>query len=212
MNTTVTCPRSAMPWRFSIAMPSVGAPAFPPFHWSSDLYVPASRTWRRWAAGRSQDVVVAIRNLFPYADLFPHADWVARLPITIPGRRRNSPAREYPRPHPGRPRRYPTRSTPLTTALAMPPAINKAVADLLLVRMALPSKIPRAEEGAREDIGKLPGTDCPPRFRRTAERAGLRGLPTKGKRNTFALTDAGRERRCNSSASASSRRERIGQP
>ena len=119
----------------------------------------------------------------------------ARLPITIPGRRRDSPARDDPRPHPGRARRYPTRSTPLTTALATPPAINTAVADLVLVRMTLPSKIRRPEDGARGRRQATEGSDLSAaEFDELRNELASAGFLTKGKRNTFALTDAGRER------------------
>jgi hypothetical protein len=78
----------------------------------------------------------------------------------------------------------------LSTALAALPAA--AVSDLLLVRMALPSATPKK---VREDVGKLLDAGLS-----AAELDDLRneltlaGLLTKGKRNTFALTDAGRER------------------
>jgi hypothetical protein len=78
----------------------------------------------------------------------------------------------------------------LTTAVAAPPA--PAVADLLLVRMALPNATPSK---VRDDLGKLLGADLS-----AAELGDLQsdlmsaGFLTKGKRNAFALTDAGRER------------------
>ena len=49
-------------------MPSGGPPASPPFHCWSDRSGPAVGTWRRWAAGTGRTVVVANRNLFPYAE------------------------------------------------------------------------------------------------------------------------------------------------
>jgi hypothetical protein len=83
----------------------------------------------------------------------------------------------------------------MTTALATPPATATAIADLVLVRMTLPSKNPVAPSAVRRDVGKLLATELS-----TAEFDDLRselasaGFLTKGKRNTFALTDAGRER------------------
>jgi hypothetical protein len=81
----------------------------------------------------------------------------------------------------------------LTTTLATPPVI--ALAELLLVRMTLPTKKPASPSVVRTDIGKLLGIDFS-----TTEFDDLRselasdGFLTKGARNTFILTDAGRER------------------
>jgi hypothetical protein len=78
----------------------------------------------------------------------------------------------------------------LTTALAAPPA--PAVADLLLVRMALPNPTPKK---VRDDLGKLLGEDFPPAtFEELRNELADAGLLMKGKRNTFALTETGRER------------------
>jgi hypothetical protein len=83
----------------------------------------------------------------------------------------------------------------MTTALATPPATDTAIADLVLVRMALPSKRPVAASVVRKDVGKLLSTELS-----TDEFASLRdelasaGLLAKGKRNMFTLTDAGRAR------------------
>jgi hypothetical protein len=73
MNTTVACPplgdAAAILDRHAIRR-STGVPTV-------SLLVgpigPGSRTWRRWAAGRSQGVVVATRTLFP------HAEWVRSI-------------------------------------------------------------------------------------------------------------------------------------
>lgn len=80
----------------------------------------------------------------------------------------------------------------MTSTLAPPPAIDSAAADLILVRMALPSAAPKK---VRDDVGKLLQAEIS-----TAEFDALRGelttagLLAKGKRHTLALTDAGRER------------------
>ncbi len=73
MSTTVTCPplgdtatildRHAV--RRSAGVPTVSLLAGP--------VGPGSRTWRRWAAGRRQGVVVAAQNLFP------RAEWVRAI-------------------------------------------------------------------------------------------------------------------------------------
>jgi hypothetical protein len=78
------------------------------------------------------------------------------------------------------------------TILTAPPVAM--LADLVLVRMSLPSKKPVVPSVVREDIGKLLGADIS-----AAELADLRlalaadGFLAKGKRNTFTLTDAGRQ-------------------
>lgn len=77
----------------------------------------------------------------------------------------------------------------MTTSLAAPPV--PAVANLLLVRVALPKPTPKK---VRDDLGKLLGANLS-----AAELGELQseltsaGLLTKGKRNTFTLTEAGRE-------------------
>ncbi len=81
----------------------------------------------------------------------------------------------------------------MTTAIAA--QTDTAVANLVLVRMILPSKNPVAPSVVRKDVGRLLNSDLS-----TAEFDDLRtelasaGFLTKGKRNTFALTDVGRER------------------
>ena len=83
----------------------------------------------------------------------------------------------------------------MTTTLNPPPATDTAAADLVLARMSLPSKSPVGPGALRKDIGKLLDSDMS-----TAELNELRtalaseGFLTKGDRNMFALTDAGRER------------------
>jgi len=82
----------------------------------------------------------------------------------------------------------------VTTALATPPATLTAVADLVLVRMSLPSNKPVAPSVVRKDIGKLLGIDFSAAdFDDLRNELASAGLLSKGKRNTFALTEAGRE-------------------
>jgi hypothetical protein len=79
------------------------------------------------------------------------------------------------------------------TTLAAPPATT--IADLVLARMSVPSQKPAAPSAVRRDVGKLLGTEIS-----AAELDELRdtlasdGFLMKGKRNTFSLTDAGRQR------------------
>ena len=83
----------------------------------------------------------------------------------------------------------------MTTALATPPATGTAVADLVLVRMTLPSKKPVAPSVVRKDVGKLLGFEfSAARFDELRSELASAGFLTAGKRNTFALSDAGRER------------------
>jgi hypothetical protein len=78
----------------------------------------------------------------------------------------------------------------LTTTLAAPP--THGVADLLLVRMALPNATPKS---VREDIGKLLNEGLSPAvFEELRSELTAAGFLTRGKRGTFALTDRGRER------------------
>ncbi|MHB1423786.1 MAG: hypothetical protein ACYC3I_11440 [Gemmataceae bacterium] len=78
----------------------------------------------------------------------------------------------------------------MTTTLAVPPAL--VVADLLLVRMALPNPRPKK---VREDLGKLLNEELSPAaFEELRSALTDAGFLTKSKRNTFALTDTGRER------------------
>ena len=80
----------------------------------------------------------------------------------------------------------------MTTAAATRPAINQVAADLLLVRMALANPAPKR---VREDIGKLmEGQLTALEFDHLRDDLASAGFLTKGKRHTFALTDAGRER------------------
>ena len=78
----------------------------------------------------------------------------------------------------------------MTTTLAASPA--HAVTDLLLVRMALPNPPPKK---VRDDLGKLLGEGlAPAAFEELRSELADAGLLMKGKRNTFALTETGRER------------------
>jgi hypothetical protein len=83
----------------------------------------------------------------------------------------------------------------LIPALTNPPATHAAIADLVLVRMTLPSKNPVAPSVVRKDVGKLLGSDLSAaEFDDLRTELAFAGFLTKGKRNTFAVTDAGRER------------------
>ncbi len=83
----------------------------------------------------------------------------------------------------------------MTTALTTPPVTDTAIADLVLVRMTLASKNPVGPSAVRNDVGKLLGSDLSAaRFDELRNELVSGGFLTKGKRNTFALTDAGRER------------------
>jgi hypothetical protein len=79
------------------------------------------------------------------------------------------------------------------TTLATPKATT--VADLVLVRMSLPSTKPAVPSVVRTDVGKLLGAEIS-----AAELDDLRlaladdGFLAKGTRNTFTLTDVGRQR------------------
>src|SRR5882724_12737799 len=75
--------------------------------------------------------------------------------LTILGGRCNAPIRDDPGPHFGCAQRHPTRSTPLTTIVAVSPATNTLIADLVLVRMILVSKKPVAPSVVRRDVGNL---------------------------------------------------------
>jgi len=79
----------------------------------------------------------------------------------------------------------------LTTALTTTPPAT-ALAELLLVRMALPNPTPSK---VRADLGKLLETDLPAaEFDQIRDDLTAAGFLAKGKRKTFTLTDAGRER------------------
>ncbi len=81
----------------------------------------------------------------------------------------------------------------MTTAIATQP--DTAVADLVLVRMTLPSKTPVAPSVARKDVGKLPNSEISAaEFDDLRNELASAGFLTKGKRNTFVLTESGRER------------------
>jgi hypothetical protein len=78
----------------------------------------------------------------------------------------------------------------MTTMLAAPAAT--AAADLLLVRMALSNPRPKQ---IRADVGKLlEGELTAADLNQLRSHLASAGFLTKGKRNTFALTDSGRER------------------
>jgi hypothetical protein len=80
----------------------------------------------------------------------------------------------------------------LTTTLLAPPGIETVVADLVLVRMALPQPMPKR---VRADVGKLVGAELSAaEFDDLRDQLAAAGLLTRGKRKTFGLTDAGRER------------------
>ena len=83
----------------------------------------------------------------------------------------------------------------MTTVLTTPPNIDTAVADLILVRMILPGKRPAAPNVVRKDVGKLLSTELTDAdFHGLRSRLASAGLLTSGKRNTFTVSDAGRER------------------
>ncbi len=82
----------------------------------------------------------------------------------------------------------------MTTALDNSP-VTDAAADLLLVRMALPGKKPPAPSVVRKDVSRLlPAELSDDAFGVLRNELAGSGFLTKGKRNTFALTAAGRER------------------
>ncbi len=77
----------------------------------------------------------------------------------------------------------------MTTAVAAPP--TPTIADLVLVRMALPSNTPKV---VREAIGKLCESGLSEtRFNEIRDELAAAGLLNKGKRNTYTVSDAGRE-------------------
>jgi hypothetical protein len=83
----------------------------------------------------------------------------------------------------------------MTTTLAIPPVTDAAVADLVLVRMTLPGKNPVGPKDVRRDVGKLLGFDfSDSQLDDVRNELADAGFLTKGKRHTFTLTDAGRER------------------
>lgn len=81
----------------------------------------------------------------------------------------------------------------MTTTLATQP--DTAVADLVLVRMSLPSKDPVAPKKVREDVAKLLDTPLSAdEFDSLRTELVSAGFLSRGKRNTYDLTDAGRRR------------------
>lgn len=83
----------------------------------------------------------------------------------------------------------------MTIPLATATATDTAIADLVLVRMSLPSKTPVAPSAVRKDVSKLLGLDISAAvFDDVRSELASAGFLTKGNRNTFALADAGRER------------------
>jgi len=81
----------------------------------------------------------------------------------------------------------------LTTTLATQP--GTAIADLVLVRISLPSKKPVPPSTVREDVGKLLDSGLSAaEFDDLRSELASAGFLTKGKRNSYALTNAGRER------------------
>jgi hypothetical protein len=81
------------------------------------------------------------------------------------------------------------------TTLSTPAATDSAVADLVLVRMTLQSKKPVGPSVVRKDVGKLLGPDfSKANFDDLQSELASAGFLAKGKRNTFTVTDAGRER------------------
>ena len=83
----------------------------------------------------------------------------------------------------------------MITTLATPPVTDTAVADLVLVRMTLPGKNPVGPKDVRRDVGKLLDFDfSASQLDDVRNELADAGFLTKGKRHTFTLTDAGRER------------------
>jgi hypothetical protein len=81
----------------------------------------------------------------------------------------------------------------MTTTLAAQP--HTVLADLVLVRMSLPSKKPVPPATIREDIGKLLPFGLPAdEFDRLRSELASAGFLMQGKRNTYALTETGRDR------------------
>ena len=83
----------------------------------------------------------------------------------------------------------------MTTTLAAPSVTDTAVADLVLVRMALPGKNPVGPKDVRKDVGKLLGFEFSVvQLDEIRNELATAGFLTKGKRQTFTLNDTGRER------------------
>jgi hypothetical protein len=83
----------------------------------------------------------------------------------------------------------------VTNSLTTPPATDTAIADLVLARMALPSKNPVPSSAVHRDVSKILGPDFSlAEFDELRNDLAAAGFLTKGKRNVFTLTEAGRER------------------
>lgn len=81
------------------------------------------------------------------------------------------------------------------TAAPAPPPASTVTADLVLVRMALPGKTSPPPSKVREDVGRLLGTPLPAAEFDPLRRAlAADGFLVPGRRNSFAVTPAGRER------------------
>jgi uncharacterized protein (DUF2267 family) len=81
----------------------------------------------------------------------------------------------------------------LTTDLATQPVA--AIADLVLVRMALPSKKPVGSSVVRKDVSKVLNHEISSaEFDDIRSELATSGLLARGQRNAFAVTEAGRER------------------
>ncbi len=82
-----------------------------------------------------------------------------------------------------------------TTLTTTTQATDTAVADLVLARMALPGKNPVPSSAVYRDVSKILGPDFSlAEFDELRNDLAASGFLTKGKRNVFALTDAGRAR------------------
>jgi hypothetical protein len=83
----------------------------------------------------------------------------------------------------------------VTSTLTTPPATDTAAADLVLVRMTLPGTKPVAPSAVRRDVGKLLDAELSATdFDLLRNELAAAGFLEKGKRNTFVVTDTGRER------------------
>ena len=83
----------------------------------------------------------------------------------------------------------------MTTALVTPPATDTAIADLVLVRMSLPSTRAVTPSVVRKDVGKLLDSGLSAvEFDDLRSELAAAGFLMRGKRNTFVLTNTGRER------------------
>ncbi len=83
----------------------------------------------------------------------------------------------------------------MTATIDASPSPHATLADLVLVRMMLPSRKPLAPSAVRRDVGKLHGSELSAAaFDELREALSSSGLLHKGRRNTYVLTDAGRQR------------------